>query len=484
MERVSQPASVCPKMVIEAQTGKKLAEVFNFIEFPNGWSYRENADGTVGLYDEKNKEICSLGTQEKKLAEECLAAGMVYALKQNGRYSLYAADGKKLVGDADSITLYPNGWADVRCKEGNAFYRSDMSLAATGYVEAGLSEDEKYYWTTPDGENWSFFAGDGRKIAENFVDIQLYSPDYFMLRRADGKNVIYDVKANRQSENDYTLVELLPCKMFTALSRLNKGLALFRADGTLVQTGYDKYCVFENGMYLAMKFEENYRLYYPDGRVAMEGFCECEESKKGYLVASNGQKSLLFNPRAELAHTSEGSIYAFANGWYLCGDESLFSAMILCREDNSIVKTGLINADVYANGWYMIETPSQIKEDETVLTLYDPDGVMIAISSKPILVDEKNDCYMQTDADGLMSLRNSGGGVLLEGAEAVYTLGNLCLVEKGGESTLYLFEEKPEHDVTGKEISKHLGLTELWRGKTGTIWDEVIIAGQGDLGIC
>ena len=158
--------------------------------------------------------------------------------------------------------------------------------------------------------------------------------------------------------------------------------------------------------------------------------------------------------------------------------------MILCREDNSIVKTGLINADVYANGWYMIETPSQIKEDETVLTLYDPDGVMIAISSKPILVDEENDCYMQTDADGLMSLRNSGGGVLLEGAEAVYTLGNLCLVEKGGESTLYLFEEKPEHDVTGKEISKHLGLTELWRGKTGTIWDEVIIAGQGDLGIC
>ena len=48
-----------------------------------------------------------------------------------------------------------------------------LSLAATGYAEAGLSEDEKYYWTTPDGENWSFFAGDGRKIAENFVDIQL-----------------------------------------------------------------------------------------------------------------------------------------------------------------------------------------------------------------------------------------------------------------------------------------------------------------------
>ena len=46
------------------------------------------------------------------------------------------------------------------------------------------------------------------------------------------------------------------------------------------------------------------------------------------------------------------------------------------------------------------------------------------------------------------------------------------------------FEEKPEQDVTGKVISKHLGLTELWRGKTGTIWDEVIIAGLGDLGIC
>ena len=114
--------------------------------------------------------------------------------------------------------------------------------------------------------------------------------------------------------------------MFTVLA--GEHAELYRADGKLVQAGYDRYEVFANGMYAAALFDKAGVLFYPDGRKAAENVCAYgEEPACGYVTAMCGERWMLFNAEAELLHESEHPIFVYPNGWYFCGDGERFSGM-------------------------------------------------------------------------------------------------------------------------------------------------------------
>lgn len=137
------------------------------------------------------------------------------------------------------IKLYPNGWVETLIGGIKALYRPDMSLAASGYFAAAVLTDGAYYLTQEkDGGDLVLFNRAGTKLAEGIISYQFYAADYYVLTFAD-KTAIYDTAAGTVYECTYGLLELKPGKMFTVLA--GEHAELYRADGKLVQAGYDRY---------------------------------------------------------------------------------------------------------------------------------------------------------------------------------------------------------------------------------------------------
>ena len=243
----------------------------------------------------------------------------------------------------------------------------------------------------------------------------------------DGKNVIYDVASGREYVNDYSLVKLLPCKMYTAVA--NRSFSLYRADGLPVLSGYDRYVVFKNGMFFAAKNEHFGTIFYPDGKVAVSNVWEYEEiASCSQVWVEDASKCWLFNSLAEISHVSSHNVQIYPNGWYLCGDDDVYSSRILCRADNSIVQKDLLDADVFINGWYITERPNLTDGKAVVYTLHDAEGIVIAQSLRPIVVLEDYDAYLLENADGSTDLYEEGGGKLCADVAALYASGTTILV--------------------------------------------------------
>ena len=251
-----------PKTFYNVVSGEKIADgVAAYVGFANGWYSCVFADGRSGLYDSSGR----LAAEDFDAAE---AAGNAYLLRKGKVSSLFAADGKRLMHTEGEIKLYPNGWVETLIGGIKALYRPDMSLAASGYFAAAVLTDGAYYLTQEkDGGGLVLFNRAGTKLAEGIISYQFYAADYYVLTFAD-KTAIYDTAAGTVYECTYGLLELKPGKMFTVLA--GEHAELYRADGKLVQAGYDRYEVFANGMYAAALFDKAGVLFYPDGRKAAE----------------------------------------------------------------------------------------------------------------------------------------------------------------------------------------------------------------------
>ena len=427
-----------------AFSGIKIAEnLIAFEEYPNGWSFRRYADGAHGLYDCRGNLVSSIPEDD----DDCYAAGNLYWLKEQDAFVLYASDGKKVAQSAAEITLLPNGWCILQNGSANALYRPDMSLAAQNFCRAHVLADGSYYLTQDENELWTLYARNGKKLEQQIVSSQFYSPDYYMLS-FDGKNVIYDVASGREYVNDYSLVKLLPCKMYTAVA--NRSFSLYRADGMPVLSGYDKYVVFKNGMYFAANNGEFGTVFYPDGKVAVSDVWEYEEIDSCSQVWVEDENNCqMFNSLAEISHVSSHNVQIYPNGWYLCGDSSLYCSRILCRADNSIVQKDLLDADVFINGWYITERPNLTDGKAVVYTLHDAEGIVIAQSLRPIVVLEDYDAYLLENADGSTDLYEEGGGKLCADVRCLYASGTTILAVRKGENHAAAFR-KPQ----AKEISR------------------------------
>lgn len=368
------------------------------------------------------------------------------------------------------IKLYPNGWVETLIGGIKALYRPDMSLAASGYFAAAVLTDGAYYLTQEkDGGGLVLFNRAGTKLAEGIISYQFYAADYYVLTFAD-KTAIYDTAAGTVYECTYGLLELKPGKMFTVLA--GEHAELYRADGKLVQAGYDRYEVFANGMYAAALFDKAGVLFYPDGRKAAENVCAYgEEPACGYVTAMCGERWMLFNAEAELLHESEHPIFVYPNGWYFCGDGERFSGM-LCRGDNGVAQMWLAEARAFANGWYVTATPDHTGKD-TVVSLYDGDDVLVAQSIYGMDFDEEHLCYVLQGKDGKCSMHDDGGKELISGADDIFLLGSLFAVQKGDVLSLYAFG-LPE----GGKMPR-----ELWTGTIQQFGDGIMFCGVEDDGL-
>lgn len=431
-----------PKTCFNSQTGKKIADnVAALILFQNNWGYALLDDQKDVLLDENGQKVA----ENVNLDQVGMSCYVVGNDDDNKTVSLLTADGRVLFDHVQDVELFDCGWFIVQQNDVCALYRQDLSLVIKGFIQVTLLGDGEFIVAEHEPEVLTIYRGDGSILARNVKDFQFMTSTFYWLRFED-KTIIFDDIAKTQSVCVGELPELLLGNMYKAVS--NGLLHLYRADGQMVLAAHKDYYCFDNGMILAQRDDDSWLLFNPHMEVVADEVMNFSGGfDDEFLAVSTREFDYLFDDKGNLVR-EDVFIKRCGHRCFLL-KENGFEAGVLCRYDLTELETGVVDVDVFDNGWSVREKSPLPGQKETYYKLVDDENLFVASSPSYIDYQETYGTWIICNEKNKFSFHHVERGTLFEDADKIIAIGACLLVRRSLMVEIYSLPQLVEPQPLG-----------------------------------
>lgn len=444
-----------PKTCFNSVTGRKIADnLLGGVVFDNQWCFCLFADKSFALIDEKGKVV----VKDQNIGG---VSGKFYSIYyEDQKQSVFSVDGKLLLDHVDDVEFLMNGWFIATQNGENSLYNPDGEVVVKGNGHILILEDASYF-LIEDKPGWYSFYKNGECYAQNIRYFNFHSKSFFALTFED-KTIVYDLDAQTETVVKTPLVKLLLGKKFEAVE--NGQTSLYKADGTLLLTGFVDYIAFENGLFVAQDENGDYSLFDEKAQKIVSEVIDVKVAgASDWLVASTPEKDILFDEKGNLIIKAVGQAIS------ICGKDTFLVTDMdsgvgnLYNKNLSVLVSDVIDAKFFDNGWCLLTLPPLSPEKKCYMKLLDNQGTFVAASEFGLEYIENYKAFIQYDENGKASLTFAGFDKSVSEADAILVLGEFYLVRKGNTVEIFSFKSFNPHP---SKISSVLNVVNhsLWFG--------------------
>lgn len=466
-----------PKTCFNSVTGRKIADnLLGLVLLDNQWSFCFFRDESFALIDEKGKVV----VKNQNIGG---ASGKFYSIYHDDhRQSIYSVDGTLLVDNADDVNFLMKGWF-IAAKDGvNTLYNPDGEPVISGEGRIFVLEDGSRFLVEDKSGSISLYNKKRECVTRNIHHFCFLSVNFFSLS-FDDKTVVYDLDAHTETVVKTPLVKLLLGKKFMAVE--DGQTSLYKADGSLLLTGFVDYVCFNNGLFIA-KDENGYNsLFDEKSQEIVSGIVDVKfDSASDWLVVSTLEKDFLFDETGKLLYKT------YAQAISLCGKDTFLvtdtvsGLGCLYAKDLSILAPEVFEAKFFDNGWCLLTLPPLSPGKKCYVKLLDNQGTFVAASEFGLEYIENYKAFIQHHENGKFSLTFAGYEQSISNADAILVLGEFYMVRR--HDTVEIFSFKSFNPYPSK-ISSALNVVDhpLWFGDTKELMAQVAFCGGQCMGnIC
>lgn len=460
-----------PKTCFNAVTGQKIAtDALELHLFRNQWTYAFSIyDGAV-LRDDKNHEIAQRN-------DVMIAFARFYLLENEDKtQSLYDASGKVLFDKVQGVLMFPCGWFIVCQNDERALYRDDASLVLKGFRQVKLVQDGDFVLAEYEPDDWTIYRRDGSLIAEHVKNFQFMDNSFYCFAFED-KNVVYDDEKKTQFAAAGAFPRLMPGHKFADVS--NGQWALFRSDGKKIMMGHKDYFSLSNGLFVVKRDDDSIALCNDKRQVlhaSVDGI-----GSGGYqqflLVTADGQ-DYLYDNEGKLIYRAD-SLTVCGGGFFLEKKKNQKIGTLL-KYDLSVVAESVVNAEVFHNGWMMLEK-ADYRAENRVFELRNQNARCVAVSNCAIEYNEDFHVWIKQNKKGKYILCHEDCGCAILDADKIIFAGALALSKRGNICSVYSLTKMNEHSPEGQKIDMDF-LLPIWSGSRRDLVKDVALCGGSCIG--
>ena len=460
-----------PKTCFNALTGQKIADdVIELFLFRNQWVYTLSVNDGAVLWDEKKHKIVESN-------HVIMAFSRFYLLENDDNtQSLYDASGKVLFDKVQEVLLFPCGWFVV-CQNGEkALYRDDASFVLKGFLQVTLTQTGVFVLAEYEPDDWTVYRRDGSMVAEHVKDFQFLSETFYSLTFED-KIVIYDDKAQTQIISPGEFPRLLFGNRFVAV--VDGWVTLFRANGKKMTACHKDYFSFDNGLFLVKRNDDTVELCNAKCRV-LHKFVHAVGSAgyQNFLIVTAEGRDYLYDNKGKLIYQAD-NLEVCGGGFFLEKKKNQKSGTLL-KYDLSVVAEDVLEAEVFHNGWMMLER-AEMETENFVFELCHSDARRVAVSGFAFEYDEKFKVWVRQNKKGKFSLWHEVHGCVVRDADRIILTDALALSRRGNICSIYSLTKINVIDSDEKKVNLDFMLP-IWSGSGRDLLKTVALCGGDCLG--
>ena len=463
-----------PKTCFNSQTGRKVADnLLGLVLLDNQWSFCFFQDESFAFIDEKGKVLV-------KNQDVGGASGKFYSVYlQNQKQSIFSVDGKLLLDSVDNVEFLMKGWF-IAAKNGvNTLYNPDGKPVIKGEGRIFVLEDGSRFLVEDKSGGISLYDKNKECIARNIRHFSFLSVNFYSLS-FDDKTVIYDLENHTETVVKTPLVELLLGKKFKTVE--DGQTSLYKADGSLLLTGFVDYICFNNGLFIAKDEGGDNSLFDEKSQEIVTGVVDVKfDTASDWMVVSTLDKDFLFDENGKLIIKAVGQVIS------ICGkDTFLISDPVsgvgdLYNKDLSVLASEVYDAKFFHNGWCLLTLPPLSLGKKSYMKLLDNKGNIVASSEFGIEYVENYNVFIEYHQNGKVSLTFSGYEKSISNADAILVLGAFYLVRRGDTVEIFSFKSFNPYPL---KVSSALNVVDhsLWFGEMKELMAQVAFCGGQCLG--
>lgn len=474
METVNVIFSSSPMTCFNSLTGRKIADNLGSVAlFDNQWCYCCYIDGYSALIDAEGNVL----VENQRVG---WADGKFYSIYQDDeKQSVFSADGKLLLADADDVDFLVAGWFVVSQNGANTLYNPEGEAVVVGNGAIKALENGSFFMVEDKKGYYSLYSAKGDCIAQNVRYFSFASSSYFYLEFED-KIVIYDLEAHTEFAVNSHHVDLWCNKMFSTDAGNGKK-ALYKADGKLVLNGFDEYICYDNGLILASNGTDKLCLFDENARKIVDNVISVtKDSFSACLAVATENDGFFFGENGELLATSVGQPLCLCNGktFLVCDVKTITGT--LYRHDLSVIAYNVYEAMFFSNGWGVFMAPRNPNDKDYVWKLIDDKGNLVTTSPYVIEYFEEHNAYTEIHDDLTTSLVLVDFGEVVTGAEGIVVWDDFYLVKKGDWVDLFSFSAL-KSTLANKDSVRGIINLPIWSGALQDFKDHVFFCGGSDI---